>query len=148
MSQRILIVAEQRLGKLNPHSIETVVAAQRLAREIDGEVVIALFGNDTAGAAAELATAQAARLMCIEHELLEPYSPDGFCAAVRELVSELQPHWVVFPHTYQARDFAPRIAGGEQEFLFTGFVRQALRREIERDNPLFQAGDLFLLRLE
>ncbi len=30
--------------------------------------------------------------------------------------------------------------------LFTGFVRQALRREVERDNPLFQPGELLVER--
>ncbi|MCC7020693.1 MAG: SUMF1/EgtB/PvdO family nonheme iron enzyme [Ardenticatenales bacterium] len=31
---------------------------------------------------------------------------------------------------------------GDRESLFTGFVRQALRREVEQDNPQFRAEDL------
>lgn len=145
MSQTILVIAEQRLGKLNSLSVETVVAAQQLARAVGGEVIVALPGKDVAGLSAELATAQAARLLTVEHDLLEPYTPDAFCAAARSLMAQLEPHWVLFPHTYQVRDYAPRLAAGFARSLISdctalrgeggdiAFVREILQGKVSVD---------------
>ncbi len=124
MAQIILVIAEQRLGKLNPHSIETAVAGQQLAAAVGGELVVAVLGNDLAGAAAELGEVAASRLISAEHALLEPYTADAYCVAARALMEQISPHWVLFPHTYQVRDFAPRLAAGHQRSLIsdcTGF---------------------------
>ena len=41
----ILILTEQREGKLHPQSIETVAAGQALAAQNGSDVVIAVFGT-------------------------------------------------------------------------------------------------------
>jgi electron transfer flavoprotein alpha subunit len=46
----------------------------------------------------------------VEHELLQDYTPDGYAAAVRQLLAHAPPYLVVFPHTYQVRDFLPKLA--------------------------------------
>jgi electron transfer flavoprotein alpha subunit len=119
MSNTILVLAEQRLGTLNSQSIESIVAAQRLAAGTGGDVVVALMGNGIDAATSELAGADVARLVKIEHELLEPYTPDAFCVAARGLMDELQPQWVLLPHTYQVRDFAPRLAARHRRSLIS-----------------------------
>jgi electron transfer flavoprotein alpha subunit len=49
-------------------------------------------------------------VLLVEHELLENYTPDGYCVALKQVVEQAKPELVLFPHTYQVRDFAPELA--------------------------------------
>ncbi len=57
----------------------------------------------------ELADKQLAKAWLVEHPLLEKYTPDAYVAAFRQLIEKLNPSIVLLPHTYQVRDFAPRL---------------------------------------
>ena len=46
----------------------------------------------------------------VGHALLENYTPDGYAIALRQLVEKQKPYLTIFPHTYQVRDFAPKLA--------------------------------------
>ena len=102
----ILVIAEQRGGALNPATWETVAAAQQMG----GPVTVALAGGGVEGLASELAAAEVAEVLAVEHDALEPYTPDGFVAALAQVVTETHPELVLFPHTYQTRDYAPALA--------------------------------------
>ena len=102
----ILVIAEQRGGALNPATWETVAAAQQM----DQPVTVVLAGVGVEGLASELAAAEVAEVLAVEHEALEPYTPDGFVAALAQVVTETRPEFVLFPHTYQTRDYAPALA--------------------------------------
>src|SRR5687767_16003313 len=109
----ILVIAEQRGGTLNRASWEAIAAAQQLA---SGQpITIALVGASLAAAAAELAAAAVADLVTIEGPALEPYTPDGYTAALQAAIDSLSPSVVVLPHTYQTRDFAPKLAARRSE---------------------------------
>lgn len=110
MTGCVLLVAEQRQGELNPASLETLVAAQRIAAAGGAELVMALPGASAADVLAPVAAYQVDRLLAVEHAALDPYGPDAYTAAVEALVRDLQPDWVLFPHTYQVRDYAPCVA--------------------------------------
>ncbi|MCL6481710.1 MAG: electron transfer flavoprotein subunit alpha/FixB family protein [Firmicutes bacterium] len=107
---RILLIAEQRQGKWNKASLETLAAAQQLAAETGGRLVAALLGQGLRALAEELAGYQLDEVLLVEHELLEPYTADGFTAALRQLIEQETPELVLLPHTYQVRDFAPKLA--------------------------------------
>jgi electron transfer flavoprotein alpha subunit len=113
----ILVVAEQRNGRLNRATWEAVAAAQQLAG--DQPVAIAVLGANIAAVAAELAPARVQEVVTVDAPALEPYTPDGFTAALAEVVRGLGPAAVVLPHTYQARDFAPKIAARLDRALIT-----------------------------
>jgi len=49
-------------------------------------------------------------VLAVEHELLENYTADGYCAALKQVIESAKPDLVLFPHTYQVRDFAPKLA--------------------------------------
>ena len=102
----ILVIAEQRGGALNPASWETLAAAQQMG----GPVTAVLAGAGVRGLAAELAAADVAEVLAVEHDALEPYTPDGFVAALAQVVTRTDPELVLFPHTYQTRDYAPTLA--------------------------------------
>jgi len=85
-------------------SLETLAAGQQLARELSTTVSAAIVG-DGAGIAA-----QVEKIYAIDHELLHEYTPDAYTQAVAQLVAQAKPSYVLFPHTYQVRDFLPKLA--------------------------------------
>ena len=113
----ILVVAEQRGGKLNRATWETVAAAQLLAGE--EPVSIAVTGLNVAAVTAELALARVQEVVAIDHPALEAYTPDGYTAALQQAIDRLSPVLVVLPHTYQTRDFAPKLAARLNRALIT-----------------------------
>ncbi len=113
----ILVIAEQRGGKLNRASWETIAAAQQLAA--DQPVTVAVPGHGVQAVASELAAAQVKEVVTVEHALLEPYTPDGYTAALQSAIEQLSPTLVVLPHTYQTRDFAPKLAARLNRAILT-----------------------------
>ena len=102
----ILVVAEVRGGALNRASWEAVACAQQAAA---GEPLAILVPGG--GEAARLmAEAGAGDVLAVEHEALATYSPDVQVAAVSGVIAQTSPRLVVMAHTYQARDYAPRLA--------------------------------------
>ncbi len=113
----ILVVAEQREGKLNRASWEAIAASQQLAGGMP--IKIALLGGTTGAAGNELAAANVAEVLVGEDPALASYTPDGFVMAVQALIEAQKPHVVALAHTYQARDFAPALAARVQRALIT-----------------------------
>jgi electron transfer flavoprotein alpha subunit len=109
----ILVIAEQTNGKLNRATWETIVGAQMLATESSAPITVLVAGANGASVAPvahDLAAAQVAEVVTLEHAALEPYTPDGFTAALQAAIAQLAPTYVLLPHTYQTRDFAPKLA--------------------------------------
>ena len=112
----ILVVAEQKDGKLNRASWEAVAAAQQLSRDANlPDVQVAVLGNGASSVANELAAAAVKSVLAIESDALATYTPDAFVQAVQQLITQQAPKYVVFPHTYQTRDFAPALAATAAE---------------------------------
>lgn len=107
---KILLITEQREGKWNKVSFEALAAAQQIASEAKGQVTGVVIGQGVAGLADELAAYELAEVMLVENALLGKYTPDGYSIAVKQVVEQAKPDLVIFPHTYQVRDFAPKIA--------------------------------------
>jgi electron transfer flavoprotein alpha subunit len=107
---KILVITEQRQGKLNPTSFETLVAAQQISGGNSGSVSAVVIGKGVAGLAGEVAAKNVAEVLLVENDLLENYTPDGYCVALKQVIESAKPELVLFPHTYQVRDFAPKLA--------------------------------------
>ena len=110
MPDTILVVAEQREGKLSRVSWETLTAGQSLAAETGCTLEVAVVGNSIANFANEVAGKRVAKVYAVESPKLEPYTPDGFVAALKQFIVAKQPKLVLMPHTYQVRDFVPKLA--------------------------------------
>src|SRR5437899_8532015 len=102
----ILVIAEQREGKLNRATWETIAAAQQLGGTSGAPIVILVPGASVRAVANELAAAEVKQVVTVESPALEPYTPDGFTAALQDGITQLAPTHVLLPHTYQTRDFA------------------------------------------
>ena len=106
----ILLITEQREGKWNKTSFETLAAAQQIANETKGRLIAAAIGKGVAALAGELAEKKLDEVLLVEHDLLAAYTPDGFTLALRQAIAQAKPDLVLLPHTYQVRDFAPKLA--------------------------------------
>ena len=147
----ILVVAEQKDGKLNRATWETIVGAQQLAKvSSDGpggrgdmasalSITILVPGTNVGSVAAELAAAQVSEVVTVENAALEPYTPDGFTAALQDAITQLAPSHVLLPHTYQTRDFAPKIAARLDRALLTDVTGiKTAGSEVAFVRPMFQ----------
>lgn len=115
----ILVIAEQRDGKLNRASWESIAGAQQLAGTTGLPVSVAIAGTGVEAVARELAAAAVSEVVTIEHPALAAYTADGYTAALQAALSELTPAYVVMPHTYQTRDFAPKLAARLDRAIIT-----------------------------
>ncbi len=106
----ILVIAEQRGGTLNRASWETIAAVQQVPGGQPIVVAVPTAPGVSDAVTAELATAAVQEIVALEHPALDTYTADGYTAAIAALVAELSPGLVALPHTYQTRDFAPKLA--------------------------------------
>jgi len=110
MADTILVIVEQTGGKLNRVSWETLAGAQAIAAETGGTVEAAVLGSGVAAVATEVAAKKLAKVFALESPALAAYTPDAFAAALKSFLADQNPRLVLMPHTYQVRDFAPKLA--------------------------------------
>ena len=112
----ILVIAEQKDGKLNRASLETIAAAQQLSMPIK----IAVAGHNVATVASDLA--QYGEVIAVDHAALAQYTPDAFVQAWQQVITQASPAIVMLPHTYQTRDFSPMLAARLDRALVTDVI--------------------------
>jgi electron transfer flavoprotein alpha subunit len=134
----ILVIAEQKDGKLNRASWEAIAAAQQLSGG-SMPVKVAVAGQGVAAVAGELAQAAVAEVLTIEHAALAVYTPDGFVQALQQVIAQVAPLYVFFSHTYQTRDFSPTLATRMDRALVTDVVAvKAVAGAPAFARPMFQ----------
>jgi len=143
-------------GAWNRMSWEALAAGQDIAAQLKQPLMAAVAGRDLDGAIADLAGRPLARAYVVRHPLLSEYTADGFTAAFEQLIQSLTPSLVLLPHTYQVRDFAPRLATRFGQSLIadviaigmeTGepvFVRQLLQGKLTADYVHSGIGPCFV----
>jgi electron transfer flavoprotein alpha subunit len=116
----VLVVMECKgEGAWHRTSFEALAAGQQLAHELGVACCAAVLGESAAIAplVAELATRKLESVWAVGDLLLAEYTADGWTAALQQLLAETKPKFVVLPHTYQVRDFAPALATRMGEVL-------------------------------
>jgi electron transfer flavoprotein alpha subunit len=110
MADSILVVVEQREGKLNRVSWETIVAGQAIAAQTGWALEAVVVGSGVGAIAGEVAGKKLAKVYTVESPRLEPYTPDAFAHGLKQFLGLHPARLVVLPHTYQVRDFVPKLA--------------------------------------
>lgn len=110
MSKTIWVIVQQREGKLHKMSFEAVRAGQILASMIGGTVEAVVLGSQIGEAAQQLAACDLGAVRTIDHEKLADYTPGAYIGALRAAYELAPPDFLVFPHSYQTVDYAPRLA--------------------------------------
>ncbi len=149
----VLVVMEQRAGAWNKMSFEALAAAQQLAAKLGVGVSAAVVGEGLQGLGGWSSSGKLDGAYAVEHALLKEYTADGYVAALEQLVKKVSPAYVVFPHTYQVRDFAPALATRFGQVLISDvvaihdgpvFVRQLLQGKLNADYRQTGAGPCFV----
>jgi electron transfer flavoprotein alpha subunit len=153
----VLVVVEHRRGALTRTSLEALAAGQSLARQLATDCSAAVLGEGVAALAEELGGKQLAKVFTVEHPLLQQYTADGATIALQQLVEKLGPAYVLFPHSYQVRDFAPALATRFDQVLISDvigidpdtsdgpiFVRQLFQGKLNADYLPVGSGPIFV----
>jgi electron transfer flavoprotein alpha subunit len=127
----VLAVLEQQGGKWHRMSWETLAAAQQFGATLNVPVEAAVIGAPDL--AKDAATKKVAKVYSVEHDLLKDYTTDAYTAAVEALIRKANPTLVLFPHTYQVRDFAPKLATRFNQVLISDVISVRL----DSGSPVF-----------
>jgi electron transfer flavoprotein alpha subunit len=106
----IYVVLEDRNGRFGRISLEAIAASNILAAQSGSKPTAIVIGAQTEALASEAAIRSVGKVVRIEHALLSTYTPDGYTAALQQFIAAESPDTIVFPHTYQVRDYAPALA--------------------------------------
>jgi len=149
----VLVVLEQQGGKWHRMSWETLAAGQQFGAALGVPVEAAVIGAPDL--AKDAATKKVAKVYSVEHDFLKEYTADAYTAAVEALIRRANPKLVLFPHTYQVRDFAPKLATRFSQVLISDvisvrfdsgspvFVRLLFQGKLNGDVRVGGAGPFF-----
>ena len=105
----VYVVLEDRNGRIGRISFEAIAAANLLAAQSGAKPTAIVIGAQTEALANEAATKGVGKVVRVEHALLSPYTADGYTAALQQFIAAESPDYIVFPHTYQVRDYVPAL---------------------------------------
>ncbi len=103
---RVLVLAEHRRRELREVTLEMI----RAAEAFPGAESTVVVPGAAAAPLAEALAPFAARVLLLDHPLLDAYSPPEYAAALRQVVEREDPEVVLLPHSYRGMDLAGRLA--------------------------------------
>jgi len=146
----VLVFLEAKHNEISRISWEAMAAGHLLGSSLGLPVDLALVGATNNPIFGTIHGKAPRKVYAIDHTLLHGYTADGYTAACAQLIEHHKPAYVVFPHTYQVRDFAPKLATRFKQVLIsdvtgieTGnpptFIRQLLQGKLNAE--YHYAGD-------
>ena len=106
----ILVFIEHKDCVLNKTSLEAIAAAQSIGKDLGLKVSAVLPCDKDCVLAQEISGYNLEKIIVAKNEKLGTYTPDGYADAWEQVVKATNPQYVVMSHTYQVRDFAPKVA--------------------------------------
>lgn len=123
MSNGILVFIENKGGTANRSSFEAIAAAQAFGSQLQQPVSAVVLGSGVSALAQEIAAYDVARVISVDDPKLAEYTPDAYADALEQVVKQVDPSLVFLTHTYQVRDFAPKLAARFQKSLISDCIR-------------------------
>ena len=130
----ILVVLENNQGSLHRLSKEAIVGAQMLGDSVSAIVM----GSGCGEIAVQLEGYDLEKVIIVDHELVRSYNADGYSEVLKQVIESASPKMIVAGHTYQTRDFMPRVSA-KLEIPFIpdiislsddGFIKQILNSKL------------------
>jgi Electron transfer flavoprotein, alpha subunit len=106
----ILVFIEHKDCVLNKVSLEAIAAAQSIAKDLGLKVSAVIPCDKDCALANEIAGYDLEKVIVAKNSKLNVYTPDGYADAWEEVIKRENPQYIVMAHTYQVRDFAPKVA--------------------------------------
>jgi len=123
MSKGILVFIEHKAGVLNKSSLEAIAAAQTLGESLQQKTMAVVLGQGSLSLPQEIASYELESVLFATNEKLGEYTPDAYADAMEEVVKKADPEFVFLTHTYQVRDFAPKLAARFGKSLISDCIR-------------------------
>jgi len=141
MSKGILVIIEHKSGALNKTSLEAIAAAQKLGADTGQKASAVVLGAPAL--AQDIAAYDLEQVISAENDQLADYTPDAYAAAAEQVIKNASPEYVIMSHTYQARDFAPKVAAR----FGKGLIGDCIRMNVEGGKATFTRR-IFLGKLD
>ncbi|MEP7038559.1 MAG: electron transfer flavoprotein subunit alpha/FixB family protein [Acidobacteriota bacterium] len=106
----ILVFIEHRDCVLNKTSLEAITAAQSIGKDLGLKVSAVIPCDKDCALAQEISQYDLEKVIVAKNEKLGIYTPDGYTDAWEQVIKATNPNYVIMAHTYQVRDFAPKLA--------------------------------------
>ena len=106
----ILVVLEDNNGTIHRMGIESIAAAQHMADSLGLSAGAMVMGKNADSLATKASGYSLDEVLSVNHELLNDYSSDGYAEAVKQVINKENPRYVLFGHSYQVRDYVPKIS--------------------------------------
>lgn len=106
----ILVFIEHKDCVLNKTSLEAIAAAQNIAKDLGLRIAAVLPCDKDCALAQEIAGYNIEKVIVAKNEKLATYTPDAYADAWEHVIKATNPQYVIMSHTYQVRDFAPKVA--------------------------------------
>ena len=104
----VLVVLEDNHGVLHRLSKEAIAGGQ----ELGSDVVALAIGKNAATIASELTAFDLTEIIVVDHEMVDTYNADGYSEVLKKIIKAEDPKLILAGHTYQTRDFMPRVSAG------------------------------------
>ena len=102
----VLVVLENNRGKLHRLSTEAIVGAQKLGSTVSALVM----GEGLENIVNELEACDLEKIITVDHDLVSTYNADGYSEVVKQVAQSFPFNIILAGHTYQTRDFMPRVS--------------------------------------
>ncbi|MBK9152817.1 MAG: electron transfer flavoprotein subunit alpha/FixB family protein [Chloracidobacterium sp.] len=106
----ILVFIEHKNCVLNKTSLEAITAAQAIGADLGLKTSAVIACDKDCALAQEIAGYDLEKVIIAKNDKLGTYTPDGYADAWEQVIKAENPQYVVMSHTYQVRDFAPKVA--------------------------------------
>jgi len=104
---KILVYIQQDQGNISSISLEALKGAQEISAQTGATVTAVTFNPQTSK---QLTAYDISEILLIEDEALNIYNPLHFIKAMEEAVIAESPNYIMFGHSYEARDWVPRLS--------------------------------------
>ena len=132
---KILIYIQSTDKKINPISLETLVAAQELKQSKGASIHAITFSRENSE---QLKNYELDSIILVENENLSSYNPLYFIEAFNQLMKEHSPNLIIFGHTYETRDWVPRLSARTNTPFISDCIGMKLKGDIIFTRSLYQ----------
>lgn len=107
---KFLVVVETSNGQPHRMSLEAIAGAQQMAQELGGDITVMAMGDQAENMADVVSKYDVQEVLIVKNEFLNSYSADGYAEAVKQVVEQESPDYVLMGYSYQVRDFFPKVS--------------------------------------
>ena len=123
-----LVIIEHKNSKIHRMSREAIVGAQK----IGGQITALVIGKDFKDVSNELLNYEIEKTVVVDHDLVPVYNADGYKEIIKQVFDFVDPKFIIAGHTYQSRDFMPRVSAALDIPLIADLI------EVENDKYVKQ----------